>query len=101
MVAPEDEPAPEALRLYEQLKAQEDAEDRCFADSPLHPSLPYQVDTSRPSLRTNWTCLEDRERTEAAAALERARRSAQEAESLREEVREMARYDVGDDWADA
>jgi hypothetical protein len=69
MVAPEDEPAPEALGLYEQLKAQEDAEDR--------------------------------ERAEAAAALERAQRSAEEAEALREEVREMARYDVGDDWADA
>ena len=30
---------------------------RAVVDAPPPPSLPYKVDTSRPSLRTNWTRL--------------------------------------------
>jgi len=41
------------------------------AERPPPPSLPYKVDTSRPSLRTNWTRLAERLGKEVAGERER------------------------------
>ena len=53
--APAPPSAPQAHGRQEEVRAS--CADSAARVSPPLPFLPYKVDTSRPSLRTNWTCL--------------------------------------------